>query len=517
MPYGLHYHAQPNGWHMAAHLNGEEVGAVDITDDVLAQPVITSEYGIAGAGPVDNVASTGLLSFSLSNAATVNSGAVLGYYSPEHAAVREGFRIGRRVSLYYMLDGVAYHKGVGWLDSIDPRPGQYRERIVNCIAADYMNELALLQLNVETQIGKRFDEILTAIVAAADRQPVAMAFDAGDSTFPYALDSGLVERSAALTEVQRGTQSEYGLTYVRGDGTLTFKKRTHLVQAEVAGVFTDSMVQMSAPHQRSMILNKVRAMTHPKRVDDWTDPAMATVLAILQSIPEIANGQSIDLTLFYSDPTLRASRVGGTDMIQPVATTDYLANANEDGSGANLTAGFSVVATFGANSAQVRVTNNSGTDGFVTLLQVRGRGLYDYDPVEVVVMDQDSIDAYGERSFTLDMPYQDNGPTAEAIASFVLALWKDPAALAVEMTFGTNTAERLLLALSLDIGDAVTIVETVTGINHAYRIQQVRLRIEEAGRVTWCTWLMQRIRSERYFTLDDADFGQLDENQLGPL
>lgn len=514
MSYGFHYVAKPNGWYVGAELMGPGVGATDITSEVMADPPVTSEWGMPGAGPLHLVASSGQLAYTLSNAATVNHGGVLGYYSPENANVREGFRLGILVGLSAWFNGTPYLRGVGWLDTIDPQPGQYLERRVSCVALDYMNELAQLQLTgVPTQVGKRADEIAETILAAVDRQPLAVDLQEGDSTFEYALDAAQAEASTALTELQRLAQSEYGLFFVKGDGTLTFRRRTSLVQIEVLASLNDDMVSMSAPQARRSVLNRIRAITHPRRVDG----APTTILFSNQDKPSIANGESLTITGFYNDPTLRASRVGGTDMVTPVANTDYTANTSEDGSGSDLTSGFSVVATFGANSVDFVITNNSGSAGFLTLLQVRGRGLYDYDPVEVVLSDTDSIGLYGERSLPLDMTYQSDTNTAEAVAAFLLAAWKDPAASSVELSFVCNTDATLLRALTLDVGDGIAVMETVTGVAATFRIQQVRLRIEPR-QVVWCTWLLQRVRAEDYWTLGVAGLSELGETTVvGPL
>ena len=48
--------------------------------------------GILGSNPTDRVAAPGAIEFELNNS-TSNSGAKLGYYSPDHANVRTGWAL----------------------------------------------------------------------------------------------------------------------------------------------------------------------------------------------------------------------------------------------------------------------------------------------------------------------------------------------------------------------------------------------------------------------------------------
>lgn len=50
---------------------------------------------------------------------------------------------------------------------------------------------------------------------------------------------------------------------------------------------------------------------------------------------------------------------------RPVATTDYIMNAAADGSGADLTANFTVLATYGTDSVDYEIKNNGVTQGYI--------------------------------------------------------------------------------------------------------------------------------------------------------
>src|SRR5262249_31804154 len=151
----------------------------------------------------------------------------------------------------------------------DPTAGQYRERRTLCTAADWMSEAAKVKPTVPTQIGKRADEVLSAVVAAVPRQPRFISFDVADSVFPYALDSTRSRSMPALTEIQRICQSEPGYCYLRGglnaDGlTLRFEKRSaRLIPLPVAS-FIGTMQGLSPS---ASLRNKAKCTAHPRRVD----------------------------------------------------------------------------------------------------------------------------------------------------------------------------------------------------------------------------------------------------------
>ena len=72
-----------------------EFGEVDwkLSGDVMASPAPQWEYGLAGSGPMNLVAGTGMANFVLDNYSTP------GKYSPESAAKMSGFEEGMAVKI----------------------------------------------------------------------------------------------------------------------------------------------------------------------------------------------------------------------------------------------------------------------------------------------------------------------------------------------------------------------------------------------------------------------------------
>jgi hypothetical protein len=341
-------------------------------------------------------------------------------------------------------------------------------------------------------VNKRADELFTTLVDSVPRQPVSRTFDVGESTFPYALDSSQSESTPVLGEAQRICQSGYDRFYMRGDttagGNLRYEKRSARLNPVPVATFGDTMVGMTAPYGRGRLVNRVKATAHPRRVDTVT----TTVLFTNQGAPAVAAGNVLVLTGHYTDPAARAIRVGGTDMTIPVATTDYTMNAAADGSGADLTANFTVTAVYGANSVEYTINNGGGTNGFITKLQARGRGLYDYDAVDGWFSSTTSIATYGVNELALDMPYQTDLSTLAAIGIQIIQTWATTQAIQITLQlFPTNVAERQTV-MSIEPGDSINLLETVTGISGLfYFVNHVSLRFAKDDLIE-VEWVMHR-------------------------
>lgn len=478
------------GVRLEMEFSGVGVAWTDVSQDVRMADGITFDRGIAGNGPNDRVASTGALRFTLDNSAA-NSAGLAGYYTRLHKNARKGFKIGIRVRLSLIHKGNVYTKFVGTLDSATPTPGALMDRRTMCTVVDWIDDAARFKLsNLAAMLSVRADEILDEVIDSMTSQPVARDIDQGMETYLYALDSARDESTTALTELQRVAQSELGYAYVKGDGTFRFEGR-HVRSAATqnALVLDGTHSGLVAPIARDRGPNVIQVYLHPRRVD----VAATTVLYSHQSKPLLQLGESVTFTGAYTDPTQAAARVGGTDMVTPVATTDYTMNTIDDGSGTDLTSSFTVTASFGGNSAEFTVTNNGTVPGYITKLQARGRGLYDFEAVFTEDRDTDSIDEVGEISAGVDMPYQDDLPLGTLAAQYLVSLYSTPEYNVDSVSVRPNIdATFMTKCLDIDIGSRVGIIDTMSGITtltgtsgqRGYFVQSEHYDIAPGGIVT---------------------------------
>lgn len=431
----------------------------DVSADVIRP--IQWQRGIANNSPKDNVAGIGTLDLSLRNDET-NSAGLLGLYSMNHPNCRAGFTEGTPIRVLYSSGSLTERvRWTGKIYSALPDVGLYRDRRVHVHAEDVMGDLAdTTVLEVERQIEKDEVEVLNAVLDSlpTSAQPIARDFDPADSLFPVSLDD-LGEGEPAWGVCEKIATSARACLYPLGDGTLklqSFGRRSLEVSRYT---FPDTvLVGLDIPSSRENCFNLVRATTHPRTFVPPAGPGVI-VLATHVSDLEIAPGETVEFFLTYQDPDRPELKIGGTDWIDPPEPlVDYLFT---DGTspGNDITADVDVVADFFPSAVKFTITN----DGYVTahreLLRVRGRGIYDQNPV--------TVKAYTPmprftRDIEIDMPYQDDAVFAQAVADLLEASYRSLADQVNSLTFFPQDSDALIeQALTLEIGQVVETSETV--------------------------------------------------------
>jgi hypothetical protein len=469
---------------------------VDVSADVRARPAPRWRRGFNGSAPTDRVAGTGTLSLVLDNSAG-NSGGLLGYYSPDNANLRSGFGVGTRIRVT-MTDSLStlYYRFHGRIIAIDPEAGQYKGRGVSIQAVDYMDHMANTNLErLAVQIAERPDEVITTIVSSLPIAPLSTNYATGLETLAYALHVDRDEKTTAMNAAQKTMQSDLGYLFVSGDTltgeVLSYQNRyTRIFNTTVGATLSDTMTGLSVRRRSDRIYNDVRVSTHPVRID----AAATTVLATAQQEFNVGAGQTITITLRYRDPSGGSNRVSGTAMVSPVDGTDYEFTATAASGSNDLTGQVTNTAYFGSNSAEMAITNNAAVtaySGGAEIYQVRGKGIYPYDPVESISQDATSQATYGTRTLNFNMPYQSNINTGIAFSAELLRRYKDPTSDVEAVTFVANRSTAFFdYAVQLDIGDRVSITETVTGISSEFFINAVELEYRTSTAI-FCTWLLE--------------------------
>ena len=438
------------------------------TDISSAEP-LTWRRGMAGGGPLDNIATTGTCEWSLKNDAASGGSRLQGWYSPNHANVRTGWTYGIPIRVVVTYSGTDYTLWRGRLRDIDPMPGQYGPRRVRCVAHDFMGELAEAEVRVGIQVDQTEVQCLQAILAElpSAAQPAATSYDTALEVFPWALDN-VSTGVSALTGVIDVTDSAQGRVYVSKDGTFTYTNRHTWSTVTSDFTFTEDVLDpedgIAVPSHLSGVWNDVSAVAHPKTV------SAAIVLCGITSAVYVAPSSSVELFLDYTDPNNRDRLIGGKNYTDPlVENTDYDARANADGSGADLSGSLTVaVAPFGA-TAKFTMTNTGATGAYLVngsgtpLLQLRGDGLYDNGPD---TRRSTSTQAYGTRKLApIELRYQADGAFAADVAAFTRSRFEDPEQCEA-LAFDPQRSDALMLeALTSEIGDVNTVSETMSGIS----------------------------------------------------
>jgi len=484
----------------------------DITEDVWDDPPLAWGWGILGSGPTDRVADAHDASGDLFNAAA-NSAGLEGYYSPGHVNQRTGFARGIVVRGVATLAGDDYPLFIGVLDDIAPEPGRNQAHHVPLVIRDFMATLIDADLReVALQIDKTEGELLEALIDSlpVTVQPLALDFDASLDTSPYAFH----DLAPGVKAIQPATDivlSALGYLYVNRLGHLRYENRQARQVSTSVFAIDDDMSTIEAPSDADDVATRFRLTIHPKRIDAAATTVLFSIPVASAAQPStlaIEPGETVAYSGDYFNPSNVEQQIGGTAQVDPpVITTDYLANAADDGTGTNKSAAVTVAADFFGASVAFSIANTDPATVYITKLQCRGKGLYDEAPVTVeAISEHETL----ERPVDIDLPYQTSATLAQALADYLIAQFaidEDQPTRAKVVTFRANLSDEFLLAaLTLDVGDRITVTETVTGVTTVdVFVQGARFTLSRGGLLDVTLYLSPSIFSDEFWILEDPD------------
>jgi hypothetical protein len=370
------------------------------------------------------------------------------------------------------------------------------------------------------------DVCLDDMVGLVEVPPVHTDFDLGSDVYPFAFDD-LGDGPKASQVALDVCMSEQGYLYIRGDAdageTLRFENRFARTFAPLEATFDETQIAneadaLAVPSDLSNILNDVDVQTIARR----RDAAATTVLIRLEGPVRVDPGAAgVRLFVDYRDPANESTWIGGQDLVQPLANTDWTANAAEDGSGANKTSAVTVTLTeFGSRAMlelvstdpdPVYVRGGAGVAG----LGARGRGLYRYSPITSQGQNAASIAIFGLRQLAQPMvlPYQGDSNIGQSIADFTANINAGLSNTPTRVRVRTETDDDLTAhGILRDIGDRIAITESVTACDAAeVIISGVEQELDADGLLkTW--WTVEIADTSDYLIFDT---GMFDVNVFG--
>jgi len=144
-------------------------------------------------------------------------------------------------------------------------------------------------------------------------------------------------------------------------------------------------------------------------------------------------------------------------------------NAAADGTGVDMSTTLDVSAVYDSTGADYTLLNGGGADGYITYLTARGKGVYQYNPIEISVDDAASQAAYGYLAQQIQQKYQQDLAAGKATATVVIA---NEAAARTELnsvTICANYSEfNMRFCLNCDVGDLIQVTHVASGINAKY-------------------------------------------------
>lgn len=218
--------------------------------------------------------------------------------------------------------------------------------------------------------------------------------DTGTGTIPYHYASG---NKLAWSELEDVAESFLGLFFIAADGKARFVDRntepTSVLDMSQDVLLKDIFLPQPSVNRR----NITRLKVHPLKA--------ASSGVIYQVIGDPLLVEAGQQRIIWANYTYNNISVPATSVIQPVATTDYLANTNSDGSGTNKTSDCSIVVTDFGDNAKMTISNNGVSNFYVTQRQIRGTAIYE-ENVSDVTYPEDITTVDAPQEFILDLKWQ---------------------------------------------------------------------------------------------------------------
>jgi hypothetical protein len=469
--------------------------------------IVCEGYGILTDSDIDRTAGVGSLSLTLKNTAFT--------FNPEGSGTPlAGFSRGTFVRVRVTYDGTPKTIFYGRVDRFQQSELPHGPRSIEVTIVDFMDDAGLFPLkDITVGASQRIEQAVASILAIMPIQPTGTDYSVGAYTFERVFDN-IALNTRSVSEFDKLALSEMSYIYVRGDGRLVVESRndrTGLAELSVIPALASASRFIVTEDDRFIIAEDGRFLVaedsqspeftalinaNPFYGDDLINTVIAraftkTLDDALVNLIEVSTvngwykyipvGVTKTWEIKYTDPNNRKQKINGYNMVTPVASTDYEAFANSDGTGTDHTNNITLTVEYLSNSARYAVSTETAAC-YVTFLQARGNGIYTYVPDENIVEDSVSIAQYGTREMVLDQKYQLSLIPGTAEAESIVDLLKDPSPKLKAVHFNANTSTQHMLAfLYYRVGDLVHISNTETGVDLYHWIQNIRWRITPGG------------------------------------
>ncbi len=466
----------------------------DVSARTLARSNVQVEYGRDQSRSLAP-AKVGEASFELDNRSRD--------YSPDNGSSPLAGNVlpGRSVYLKGTLSAVDYTLFRGHLDDFTVRPEiGLRSIEVGCL--DPLARLKGVRVSCELYGGLQTGQAIGVVLDAAGWSSTLRDLDPGATTVPWfwLRDTDAYDAVTQLVDSEGpGAQLSVG-----SDGSIVFRDRHHRLTSPASttsqATFRDTGAEpnFSAPmaydHGWKEIVNSV-AFEIPLR---QLSGALSAVWSTSGQYA-IADGETLPISVSGTTPFMGA--------VTPVAGTDY-----------TLLSGAVSVILSGTSGETVTIfITATGGPAVIADLQLRAYALATVATMQVAVEDSVSIGKYGRRSpLAARDPVWAGVHDALAIAELILAQRAERLP-AVTITIRGGNDVRLLQQLARDLSDRIHIVETETGLDDDFYIEQIGHTVYDAGLMLETRFGCEKVADAPtgLLILDSATDGLLNTGKLG--
>lgn len=363
--------------------------------------------------------------------------------SPLYNAVEPG----KEVRIKVGESGTYYNIFTGHIYDVKPMQSGQTKR-VQVTVRDGWQWLRDRKVRVDAKAKYRTDEAINAVKSAVN-YPFSSDVYVGADTIPY----WWAGNRDAMSEMQSVNDSEFGLLWIAADGTLTFRRRPYQWQLSASHTLTgDTINELAFAQPWEVMRNVIQLRVYPVELRS------KQILWKSQGMIKVRGGKTITLNVEYNLRTGQDEqalalhvRTAALTIDSPVKTVDVIVSANEGGVGPDESAGLTISVTNKGEEGQIIITNNRAYTLWISRLQLKGRVIIFNNAVTV---ETDNSGSDPERSFVLDVPWQQDVDQAQLYADYLATYMVDPRAAP---TVRTNRAGLAIQCAELFTGIQFTI------------------------------------------------------------
>jgi len=316
--------------------------------------------------------------------------------------------------------------------------------------------------------------------------------DDGQDTVPF----GYFQDQKARNAIGDVEDSELGFAVVTGSGLLSYQDRHFRYDAEHQTsryTLANTMTDIKYDYGLTTLFNNITATVTP-----WEAKSIAELWKLSDETPYIPAGETI---------TIWANFQHYANLVtSPVVTTDYTANAEAGGGGADMTGDITVTCYQFSKSAKLTIGNGAGVGAYITLLKVRGTYYDNLSTIRRKAFNQDSITQYQERTLSLTGKFLSDSEQGQEYCDYALGRFKDPQATP-QVVVKNTTAALLRQIVSRKISDRITIQIGELGLDAEFFINQMSHTISNRGLIHTVVWTLGDTTNEDYWCLDYSELG----------
>ena len=373
------------------------------------------------------------------------------------------------------------------------------ERTALLEAADSINKLVNTFVTTSLYTNTNPQSLFTALMSEARVNSFATDTIRDSVLYAWYHDEAVVGAMAQLTEF-----GSYRL-YEDGAGTIRLKDRTWNQGASSVATYAadgTGFDTLDLSFSQDSVINKAKVEGQPRK-----QSTTVNTVAWLQEVLVVPSSGHLGFWLNYVDPDEPPISAPAVNLVAPVSSTDWKLGSSSGSLLADLTGTGSLNITLFGESAVCSLFNGTGAPAFVNQFQIRGNSVQAQPAVAAEMVSDSSQTVYGKREFTLTNDLMHNYLFLNTYADFIVTTRKEPLS-----KVGFSLKNEWPDVLAREVGDIVSLVESVSAINSQWMITGVSHDIALSGGLEHAlTCTVEPHPDYQWLVLDDPVRGKLDD------